>query len=101
LNTLSPEWASLPTYSGKSYHGQPVKEATLLQKVYNDHLKKIADPPGPPVRKTISSITLPPQVIDNTKQQVASSISNMGDPDMVANIFPSESNNKGKLLGLV
>jgi lysozyme len=101
MNKIAPEWASIPTHSGQSYYGQPVKEATLLQRVYNEHLKKITEPPGPPVRGRISSITLPPQVIDNTKQQVASSISNKGDPDMVANIFPSESNNKGKLLGLV
>jgi lysozyme len=101
MNKIAPEWASIPTHSGQSYYGQPVKEATLLQKVYNEHLKKITDPPGPPVRKKISSITLPPQIIDNTRQQVASSISNKGDPDMTANIFPSESNNKGKILGLV
>lgn len=31
---LAPEWASLPTESGKSYHGQPVKKLADLQKVY-------------------------------------------------------------------
>jgi len=31
---LAPEWASLPTESGKSYYGQPVKKLADLQKVY-------------------------------------------------------------------
>lgn len=31
---LAPEWASLPTQSGKSYYGQPVKSLSELQKVY-------------------------------------------------------------------
>jgi muramidase (phage lysozyme) len=35
---LSPEWASLPTASGKSYYGQPVKAYGDLQKVYGGSL---------------------------------------------------------------
>jgi lysozyme len=31
---LSPEWASFPTQSGKSYYGQPVKSLKELQKVF-------------------------------------------------------------------
>lgn len=31
---LSPEWASFPTESGRSYYGQPVKSLGELQKVY-------------------------------------------------------------------
>lgn len=31
---LAPEWASLPTESGKSYYGQPVKKLSELQKIY-------------------------------------------------------------------
>lgn len=31
---LSPEWASFPTQSGKSYYGQPVKSLQELQKVF-------------------------------------------------------------------
>jgi len=31
---LSPEWASFPTESGRSYYGQPVKSLSELQKVY-------------------------------------------------------------------
>ena len=34
LNTLSPEWASLPTMQGVSYHGQPVKSQQELWKIY-------------------------------------------------------------------
>lgn len=32
---LAPEWASLPTESGQSYYGQPVKKLSDLQRVYN------------------------------------------------------------------
>lgn len=32
---LSPEWASFPTQSGKSYYGQPVKSLAELQKQYD------------------------------------------------------------------
>jgi muramidase (phage lysozyme) len=31
---LSPEWASFPTESGRSYYGQPVKSLSELQKYY-------------------------------------------------------------------
>lgn len=31
---LAPEWASLPTESGQSYYGQPVKKLSELQKIY-------------------------------------------------------------------
>jgi hypothetical protein len=31
---LSPEWASFPTESGRSYYGQPVKSLDALQKYY-------------------------------------------------------------------
>ena len=31
---LAPEWASLPTESGESYYGQPVKSISDLQKVF-------------------------------------------------------------------
>ena len=39
LDVLSPEWASLPTKSGKSYYDQPVKAPSLLQKTYNQSLQ--------------------------------------------------------------
>ena len=31
---LAPEWASLPTETGESYYGQPVKKLSQLQKVF-------------------------------------------------------------------
>jgi len=33
-SALAPEWASLPTESGESYYGQPVKKLADLQKVF-------------------------------------------------------------------
>jgi muramidase (phage lysozyme) len=33
---LSPEWASFPTESGRSFYGQPVKSLASLQKYYGD-----------------------------------------------------------------
>jgi lysozyme len=37
---LSPEWASFPTATGKSYYGQPVKKLENIQNVYKERLKK-------------------------------------------------------------
>jgi len=36
---LAPEWASFPTLSGQSYHGQPVKKLQTIQNVFNERLK--------------------------------------------------------------
>lgn len=38
LNKLAPEWASLPTSSGKSYYGQPVKARNDLMGFYSGRL---------------------------------------------------------------
>lgn len=38
LHKLAPEWASLPTLAGKSYHDQPVKKRDELQKFYQAQL---------------------------------------------------------------
>jgi lysozyme len=35
---LAPEWASLPTYSGNSYYGQPVKRYDDLRRFYERNL---------------------------------------------------------------
>lgn len=37
-NMLAPEFASLPTYSGKSFHGQPVKSLKSVQEKYKQSL---------------------------------------------------------------
>lgn len=79
LNTLAPEWASLPTHSGKSYYSQPVKPAEFLQKVYNQSLKlgqqSKAMPPGPPVASSRSSFIQLPDVVQQTSIQSNSSSS--------------------------
>ena len=46
---LAPEWASLPTESGKSYYGQPVKSISELQKVFGQDVAIPGAPPSPPV----------------------------------------------------
>ena len=37
---LAPEWASLPTLSGRSYYGQPVKSLSNIQSAYRSSLSK-------------------------------------------------------------
>ncbi|NBP04253.1 MAG: hypothetical protein EBU90_30020, partial [Proteobacteria bacterium] len=37
-NKLAPEWASVPTLSGRSFYGQPVKSLSSLQNVYNQSI---------------------------------------------------------------
>lgn len=44
LNKLAPEWASLPTSSGKSYYGQPVKNRDALLKFYGGRLGAAPNP---------------------------------------------------------
>jgi len=58
---LSPEWASFPTETGRSYYGQPVKPLAELQKYYG--AAPVAAPasssavtPPPPVPSVLSSI---------------------------------------------
>ena len=44
---LAPEWASLPTESGQSYYGQPVKKLSELQKIYGQDVQ-LATPGATP-----------------------------------------------------
>lgn len=44
---LAPEWASLPTESGKSYYGQPVKKLSDLQKIYGQDVPLTTGAPEP------------------------------------------------------
>jgi len=46
---LAPEWASLPTESGESYYGQPVKSLSELQKVFGQDVAVPGPPPVTPV----------------------------------------------------
>lgn len=52
---LAPEWASLPTESGKSYYGQPVKKLSDLQKVYGQDVKPVA-PAATPSPETAKAV---------------------------------------------
>jgi lysozyme len=38
---LAPEWASLPTYSGNSFYGQPVKRYDDLRRFYEENLANL------------------------------------------------------------
>ena len=64
---LSPEWASFPTESGRSYYGQPVKSLASLQKYYGaapvsaPAAQPTTPPPvaaPPPVNSILSSLGL-------------------------------------------
>lgn len=52
---LAPEWASLPTESGRSYYGQPVKKLSELQKVYGQDVQPTApaSTPSPETAKAV------------------------------------------------
>jgi muramidase (phage lysozyme) len=54
---LSPEWASFPTETGRSYYGQPVKSLGELQKYYGAApVTAPATTPPAPVSSILSSI---------------------------------------------
>jgi lysozyme len=66
-SALSPEWASFPTETGRSYYGQPVKSLGELQKYYGAapvtapapvaaSASSSAATPPPPVSSVLSSI---------------------------------------------
>lgn len=57
---LSPEWASFPTASGKSYYGQPVKSLESIQKVYGQTPAPVQDgTTDASVAATVSPVSLP------------------------------------------
>lgn len=43
---LAPEWASLPTYNGNSYYGQPVKRYEDLRRFYENNLSELRQEDG-------------------------------------------------------
>ena len=69
LNALAPEWASLPTTSGRSYYGQPVKTVAELQKEFSGSRKAPSAQPAA------------------GKPPVASGTQRSKDPDMFRNIM--------------
>jgi tape measure domain-containing protein len=64
LAALAPEWASLPTLSGRSYYGQPVKGASDLLRYYNQRLALYGQgvpsaPTLPPPQRTLQAALQP------------------------------------------
>lgn len=53
LARLAPEWASLPTRSGSSHYGQPVKSHGELQQFYAEELKRLRQMQQQPPRPTL------------------------------------------------
>lgn len=51
---LSPEWASFPTETGRSYYGQPVKSLSKLQEVYGQAAAPAPQPVAQPKKETRS-----------------------------------------------
>jgi muramidase (phage lysozyme) len=57
---LSPEWASFPTETGRSYYGQPVKPLAQLQKYYG--AAPVTAPASPPAVMPPPPTSAPPPV---------------------------------------
>ena len=57
---LSPEWASFPTETGRSYYGQPVKSLSKLQEVYGQQVapavETVAKPAAPKSSRSVEEI---------------------------------------------
>lgn len=71
-NKLSPEWASFPTLSGKSYYGQPVKKLSDIQRVYNQSLKS---QPSTITQKPQNQQIIASPSQQQTQQQIAQQVS--------------------------
>lgn len=64
IHSLAPTWASFPTASGNSYHGQPVKDASVLNERYQSrldfHRNQAAPNPQPAAPKPAAPMPKPP-----------------------------------------
>lgn len=69
---LAPEWASLPTESGQSYYGQPVKKLSELQKIYGQDVpqQKQATPSAETVLTQLAPQQQAKSFLDLFKEQV-------------------------------
>lgn len=70
LNRLAPEWASLPTLTGQSFYGQPVKQYKELKKIWDQTYRQFG--PKPPVEKPLTQQLKPtepsrPGIFDQLK----------------------------------
>jgi muramidase (phage lysozyme) len=68
---LSPEWASFPTESGRSYYGQPVKSLSALQQYFGSAPTVATAPPSP---STGAPQFSPEQVTTALRKQKATSL---------------------------
>jgi muramidase (phage lysozyme) len=77
-NKLAPEFASLPTYSGRSYYGQPVKRYSDVLRVFNSSLSRNPSPvnssilTSPPPGSSITPLVTQPYVEPTLAAPVAS-----------------------------
>lgn len=83
-NRLAREWASLPTFSGNSAYGQPVKKLDDLQTYYNEQLKNPPQLPG-----ALAAASQSPQKPQNTTPPAAGAgtIASSGIPGVTINII--------------
>lgn len=55
LSKLAPEWASLPTVSGKSFYGQPVKSFRQIQEFLSREARGVSQPGSPAAAPSASA----------------------------------------------
>lgn len=79
LEKLAPEWASLPTRSGKSYYGQPVKGLQELQQVYTRSLGQATTTASNPaaVRAPASEASILDEILRPSAQKATDPLSAM------------------------
>lgn len=75
VNKLAPEWASLPTLSGKSYYGQPVKSFQFVSKAFGDPYSTPQEPapsrPPEPVQVAEASVEKSKTMQGLTEEELA------------------------------
>lgn len=87
LNKLAPEWASLPTFSGQSYYGQPVKGAGELRGKFKEGSDAFQPAPAPTPPRAGGPLSPTASGGDNNKQTV-SSLFTMSQQDKIRKTMP-------------
>lgn len=92
---LSPEWASFPTMSGRSYYGQPVKKSSEIQKFFEQG-RKVGIPQEVPVVQqaptpppAVSSVLAPFLGTDMSKSEEKKGLSQTFLQQVLGNILPA------------
>ncbi len=91
---LSPEWASFPTESGRSYYGQPVKSLSALQQYYGSApvtspQQSVGSAPAtPPPPPPVSSVLAPILGTDASKSEQKKTLSQTFLQQVLGNILP-------------